>query len=107
MEAEQGERLRQTQRQTQIHRAIKRQRDERREGRERQGKRVREYLTICAHPSSSQFQKSINHFWLKGIFRCSDATCHPKAQPCEEQRMLRDMKKRLTDCLLGWQGGQG
>lgn len=46
MEAEQGERLRQTQRQTQIHRAIKRQRDERREGRERQGKRVREYLNL-------------------------------------------------------------
>lgn len=39
MEAEQGERLRQTQRQTQIHRAIKSQRDERREGRERQGKK--------------------------------------------------------------------
>lgn len=106
IEAEQEERLRQTQRQTQIHRAISREMRGEREGRDK-GKRVREYLTIYSHPRSSQFQKSINRFWLKGIFRGSEGTCHPKVQPCEEQSMLRGVRKRLTGCLLGWQGGQG
>jgi hypothetical protein len=37
---------------------------------------------------SLQLKKPINHFWLRGIFRGLDATCHPKAHPCTEQRVF-------------------